>query len=97
MSLADLPIDPHEPVYCLCHQVAFGKMIACDNSQVGPCSCLIHHCLSGLVIFSWDLIALANAGFSCAPRGLRVCLAWIDSCLMLDSVLWSGITTSVLA
>jgi len=26
-------IDPNEPVYCLCRQVAFGEMIACDNED----------------------------------------------------------------
>jgi hypothetical protein len=26
-----LEIDPNEPVYCICRQVAFGDMIACDN------------------------------------------------------------------
>ncbi|OIW21300.1 hypothetical protein TanjilG_31629 [Lupinus angustifolius] len=27
----DQPIDPNEPRYCVCHQVSFGDMIACDN------------------------------------------------------------------
>ncbi|XVF06226.1 hypothetical protein REPUB_Repub06bG0029300 [Reevesia pubescens] len=27
----DQPIDPNEPTYCVCHQVSFGDMIACDN------------------------------------------------------------------
>jgi hypothetical protein len=27
----ELPINPSEPVYCICRQVAFGEMIACDN------------------------------------------------------------------
>ncbi|CAM9420688.1 unnamed protein product [Choristocarpus tenellus] len=27
----DLPVDPNEPVYCICKQVAFGEMVACDN------------------------------------------------------------------
>ncbi|KAL4135294.1 hypothetical protein QTP88_006912 [Uroleucon formosanum] len=30
-SGADMPIDPNEPTFCLCKQVSFGKMIACDN------------------------------------------------------------------
>jgi len=30
-SLLDIAIDPHEPTYCTCGQVAFGEMIACDN------------------------------------------------------------------
>ncbi|KAG6751897.1 hypothetical protein POTOM_044110 [Populus tomentosa] len=28
------PIDPNEPTYCVCHQVSFGDMIACDNENV---------------------------------------------------------------
>jgi len=28
-----MEIDPHEPRYCLCNQVSFGQMIACDNQQ----------------------------------------------------------------
>ena len=27
------PIDPYEPRYCMCNQVSFGRMIACDNPQ----------------------------------------------------------------
>jgi hypothetical protein len=27
------PIDPYEPKYCMCNQVSFGRMIACDNPQ----------------------------------------------------------------
>jgi hypothetical protein len=26
-------IDPNEPVYCLCRQIAYGEMIACDNED----------------------------------------------------------------
>ncbi|CAM9514981.1 unnamed protein product, partial [Ectocarpus sp. 6 AP-2014] len=29
----DLPVDPNEPVYCLCMQVSYGKMVGCDNSS----------------------------------------------------------------
>lgn len=27
------PIDPNEPVYCICRQIAYGDMIACDNEE----------------------------------------------------------------
>ncbi|GBG82274.1 hypothetical protein CBR_g34558 [Chara braunii] len=30
---ADQPVDPDEPKYCVCHQVSFGEMIACDNED----------------------------------------------------------------
>ena len=26
-------VDPSEPVYCFCRQIAFGDMIACDNEE----------------------------------------------------------------
>ena len=26
-------IDPNEPVYCICRQIAYGEMIACDNEE----------------------------------------------------------------
>ena len=43
----DLPIDPHEPVYCMCRQVAFGNMIACDNPQVT---------IGSLLCFAYDFV-----------------------------------------
>lgn len=30
----DMPVDPNEPTYCLCQQVSYGEMIACDNPGV---------------------------------------------------------------
>ncbi|KAG2403250.1 PHD finger protein [Vigna angularis] len=27
----DLPVDPNEPTYCICNQVSYGAMVACDN------------------------------------------------------------------
>ncbi|CAL0333544.1 unnamed protein product [Lupinus luteus] len=29
----DLPVDPNEPTYCLCNQVSYGEMVACDNND----------------------------------------------------------------
>ncbi|CAB3409422.1 unnamed protein product [Caenorhabditis bovis] len=29
----EMPIDPNEPLYCTCHSVSFGEMIACDNDD----------------------------------------------------------------
>ncbi|CAG8475005.1 6767_t:CDS:2 [Racocetra fulgida] len=28
------PIDPNEPVYCICRQVSFGDMIGCDGEEI---------------------------------------------------------------
>ncbi|XP_017105531.2 inhibitor of growth protein 5 isoform X1 [Drosophila bipectinata] len=30
-DVMDMPVDPNEPTYCLCHQVSYGEMIGCDN------------------------------------------------------------------
>ncbi|KAJ8279221.1 hypothetical protein COCON_G00062870 [Conger conger] len=30
-DVLDMPVDPNEPTYCLCHQVSYGEMIGCDN------------------------------------------------------------------
>ncbi|MDP2435742.1 MAG: hypothetical protein Q8P67_08370 [archaeon] len=30
---ADMPIDPDEPVYCICDRVSFGEMVCCDRSD----------------------------------------------------------------
>ncbi|XP_059481638.1 inhibitor of growth protein 4 [Neocloeon triangulifer] len=29
-DVLDMPVDPNEPTYCLCHQVSYGEMIACE-------------------------------------------------------------------
>ncbi|VDK33702.1 unnamed protein product [Taenia asiatica] len=30
-DVLDMPIDPNEPTYCVCQQVSYGEMVACDN------------------------------------------------------------------
>lgn len=30
----DWTFDPSEPRYCLCNQVSYGDMVACDNEDV---------------------------------------------------------------
>jgi hypothetical protein len=30
----DMPVDPHEPRYCICNQVSFGEMVQCENPEV---------------------------------------------------------------
>ncbi|XP_023248620.1 inhibitor of growth protein 3 isoform X2 [Copidosoma floridanum] len=29
----DWPVDPNEPRYCICNQVSYGDMVACDNTN----------------------------------------------------------------
>ncbi|KAK6748006.1 hypothetical protein RB195_000926 [Necator americanus] len=31
ITTVDMPVDPNEPTYCICHQVSFGQMVACDG------------------------------------------------------------------
>ncbi|CAJ0602649.1 unnamed protein product [Cylicocyclus nassatus] len=31
ITAVDMPVDPNEPTYCICHQVSFGQMVACDG------------------------------------------------------------------
>lgn len=37
-DVLDMPVDPNEPTYCLCHQVSYGEMIGCDNLDVSMSS-----------------------------------------------------------
>jgi len=32
-DVLDMPVDPNEPTYCVCHQVSYGEMIGCDNLE----------------------------------------------------------------
>jgi len=32
-DVLDMPVDPNEPTYCICHQVSYGEMIGCDNPE----------------------------------------------------------------
>ncbi|KAI6204839.1 hypothetical protein M3Y94_00723500 [Aphelenchoides besseyi] len=31
--LVEMPVDPNEPTYCICHQISFGQMICCDGKN----------------------------------------------------------------
>lgn len=33
VPVVEMPVDPNEPVYCTCHQVSFGEMVCCDNTD----------------------------------------------------------------
>lgn len=50
----DLDIDPNEPTYCICKQVSFGEMIACDNDDC-PLEWFHYNCvgLTGPVKGKW--------------------------------------------
>lgn len=44
-DVLDMPVDPNEPTYCLCHQVSYGEMIGCDNPDVSIRSSNFHGCI----------------------------------------------------
>ena len=31
----DEPVDPNEPIYCICNQVSYGQMVGCDDKDCG--------------------------------------------------------------
>lgn len=37
----DWVYDPNEPRYCVCNQVSYGDMVACDNENVSVCPLLL--------------------------------------------------------
>lgn len=44
-DVLDMPVDPNEPTYCLCHQVSYGEMIGCDNPDVSTVTCVEYLCI----------------------------------------------------
>jgi len=48
-DVLDMPVDPNEPTYCLCHQVSYGEMIGCDNIDVSL-HVVIYFCVLLLMI-----------------------------------------------
>ena len=44
--------DPNEPRYCLCNQVSYGDMVACDNPEVFYASNFIFFFIYSNVVFS---------------------------------------------
>lgn len=53
-DVLDMPVDPNEPTYCLCHQVSYGEMIGCDNTDVRICFTL-QNCVIITFFFSVPL------------------------------------------
>ncbi|GAA49965.1 inhibitor of growth protein 4 [Clonorchis sinensis] len=47
-EVLDMPVDPNEPTYCVCQQVSYGEMVACDN----------HDC--PIEWFHFDCVGLVN-------------------------------------
>lgn len=68
-DVLDMPVDPNEPTYCLCHQVSYGEMIGCDNPDVRITFCFvsIHEVLFSPVFNRNSLLSLnsvRSSGFT---------------------------------
>lgn len=55
---SELPPNPEEPTYCICGEVSYGEMVACDNKDVILVHILFNSNdsvrLSGFTIPAWD-------------------------------------------
>lgn len=80
----DLPVDPNEPVYCICMQVSYGEMVgcdnpSCDNGEMPPrevwreterddCCALLSHAWSLLCLLSWVRFSRSSENFPDTAR-----------------------------
>ncbi|XP_059559893.1 inhibitor of growth protein 5 isoform X1 [Myotis daubentonii] len=80
-DVLDMPVDPNEPTYCLCHQVSYGEMIGCDNPDVS-----VGHAAVGFCCKMWGL-EMGSRTLRHPPVG-----PWAGSCTSVRS---SGFTLPV--
>lgn len=71
-DVLDMPVDPNEPTYCLCHQVSYGEMIACDKMDVS---------------YILKLHLELSLGLSCKNKLLYLLIKSSSSCLFCMTVL----------
>ena len=82
-DVLDMPVDPNEPTYCLCHQVSYGEMIGCDNPDVSTekrehlkNSSSIFNCFHFLFFFlkcPIEWFHFACVGLTTKPKGKWFC------------------------
>lgn len=63
--------DPNEPRYCLCNQVSYGDMVACDNPEVSRSIAFIarHAFNCYLSAVPVRMVPLRLCGHHCAAQG----------------------------
>jgi inhibitor of growth protein 4 len=75
-EVLDMPVDPNEPTYCLCHQVSYGEMIACEYPDVS-CFYLINIFEVTSTFFvpqcSIEWFHFACVGLTTKPKGKWYC------------------------
>lgn len=64
--------DPNEPRYCICNQVSYGDMVACDNDVVSRWRCEEGRSWSLIVLF----LAMAYLFFHSVRSSGSTILAW---------------------
>jgi inhibitor of growth protein 4 len=52
----ELPVDPNEPTYCLCNQVSYGEMVACDNANV--CKILLVYQFTYFILYLCCIVGI---------------------------------------
>lgn len=68
---AVMEADPDEPRYCICNEVAFGDMVACDNKKVGPFVSELHRII-GFDYFNVILFSVLTNGTTTHALASRV-------------------------
>lgn len=58
-------MDPNEPTYCLCNQVSFGEMVACDHPDV--CDALLFMVILPCWLIISDAHRLDLSNFAALP------------------------------
>jgi hypothetical protein len=73
--------DPNEPRYCLCNQVSYGDMVACDNEEVCGLSAF---CLQ--IYFNFDLSVPVAVSIRMVPLRMRWNLTTSEGQMVLPVV-----------
>lgn len=76
-DVLDMPVDPNEPTYCLCHQVSYGEMIGCDNPEVSTAPA--HPCIRFRCRPFWHRPELIFISIFSAPSNGSISRAWASS------------------
>ena len=68
-DVLDMPVDPNEPTYCLCHQVCFFLSVICIYLSVSVCViCIIYLCWFCWVRFLSKIAFLNSMKSQCTPH-----------------------------
>ena len=87
-DVLDMPVDPNEPTYCLCHQVCLSVYLCvCVCVCVFACACFcVHVCLS-------VCLSVCVCIYACTCAHVCVCIPyvtkyWRNTILVYCSITW---------